>query len=193
MVGFETLQSELENVVARGRTMLIAIDGRGGAGKSTLARKLAESLSRATVVEVDDFWLPGTLRPGREKVIAEPGSDYDWHRLRDQVIWPLSNDEPGRYQRYDWSSDSLREWHDVSAGGVVIIEGVFSTREELASFYDLRIWVETPEGVCLERGYVKDGKEGRELWDREWMPAYENYINTNSPMTRADYVIEGAG
>ena len=83
------------------------------------------------------------------------------------------------------------EWHDVSTGGIVIIEGVFSIRNELASFYDVRIWVETPEGVCLERGYARDGEEGRELWDREWMPAYEHYIDKNDPMKQAEYIVEG--
>jgi uridine kinase len=190
-VGFEALSSAIDKTRPRATTKLIAIDGRGGAGKSTLARRLADRLSNVTVVEVDDFWLPGNVRPGRETVIAEPGSDYDWERLRDQAILPLSNDEPGHYQRYDWSSDSLMEWHDLSTGGTVVVEGVFSTREELTALYDVRIWVETPESICLERGYDRDGSAGRELWDCEWMPAYEQYIKTSNPRERADYVVDG--
>ena len=191
LVSFEMLGTRIEEAEARSRTKLVAIDGRGGAGKSSLARKLVDQLSDTTVVEVDDFWLGRKKRPERATVIDEPGSDYDWTRLRDQVIGPLSRDEPGRYQRYDWRSDSLMEWHDVRVGGTVIIEGVFCMREELVSFYDVRVWVETPVEICLERGYERDGNEGRDLWDNEWMPAYENYIQVSDPMRRADCIVGG--
>lgn len=191
MVEFEVLCVALEKICPQAQTKLIAVDGRGGSGKSTLARYIASKLKNASVVEVDDFWLPGDVRPERAKVIAEPGSDYDWERLRDQVILPLSYNESGYYQRYDWSSDSLMEWHDLPIGGTVIIEGVFSTRDELAVYFDTRIWVETPEEVCLKRGYDRDGEAVRDLWDCEWMPAYARYIKTSNPKARADFVVDG--
>jgi uridine kinase len=189
-ISFDVLVTRIEQTEARGRTRLIAIDGRGGAGKSSLAKRLADQLSDVTVVEVDDFWLGRNRRPERAVVIDEPGSDYDWMRLRDQVVVPLSRDERGRYRRYDWRSDTLMEWHDVPVGGTLIIEGVFSIRE-LASFYDVCIWVDTPSAVCLERGYERDGEEHRDLWDNEWMPAYENYIRKYDPAKLADCVVEG--
>jgi len=191
MVGFKALCVALEQISPQARTKLIAVDGRGGSGKSTLARHMASKLENASVVEVDNFWLPIDVRPEREKVIAEPGSDYDWERLRDQVILPLSNDESGYYQRYDWSSDSLMEWHDLPIGGTVIIEGVFSTRNERAAYFDARIWVETSEEVCLKRGYDRDGEAFWDLWDCEWMPAYARYIKTSNPQGRADFVVDG--
>jgi uridine kinase len=38
--------------------LLVAIDGGGGAGKSTLARNLADALGDATIVQMDDFYRP---------------------------------------------------------------------------------------------------------------------------------------
>jgi len=190
-VSSEMLGPQIEQTDARSGTKLIAIDGRGGAGKSSLARRLADQIQDAMIVEVDDFWLPGEVRPERSKVVAEPGSDYDWTRLRDQVILPLSRDEPGRFRRYDWESDTLAEWHKVAVGGTVIIEGVFTTRVELASLYDVTVWVETPEEICLERGIERDGEEHRDLWENEWMAAYRNYVRMSDPVMRADFVVEG--
>ncbi len=189
---FEQLCEKIEETEKRGRTLLVAIDGCGGAGKSSLAKRVGDTLEGVTVVAGDDFWMPGDRRPERAKVIAEPGSDYDWLRLRDQVVLPLSKDEPARYQRYDWGSDALMEWHDLPAGGTVIVEGVFSIRKELAPLYDVRVWVETPRAICLERGYERDGDAGRELWDEEWMPAYAAYIKLTDPANRADYTVTGS-
>ncbi|MEO0407048.1 MAG: P-loop NTPase, partial [Cyanobacteria bacterium P01_A01_bin.135] len=47
-------------------TTLVAIDGKGGAGKSTLANILASQLEttgrRVDIVHFDDFYLPSSLR-----------------------------------------------------------------------------------------------------------------------------------
>ena len=184
------LVGRIQGIEPQSATRLVAIDGRGGAGKSSLARRLAEYLENTTIVEVDDFWLPRDVRPDRQTVVNEPGSDYDWVRLRDQVIEPLRRGEPGRYQRYDWETDTLAEWHDVPVGGTVVVEGVFSLRQELAELYDLRVWVDTPLDVCLRRGIERDGEEHRDLWENEWMKAYERYAEDGA-VERADVVVKG--
>ena len=83
--------------VERGRTVLVGIDGRGGSGKSTLARELAALLPEVTVVEFDDFYRPLDER----RLMAaqgddEVGGDFDWRRVRDQVLQPLADDEVAR-------------------------------------------------------------------------------------------------
>ncbi len=188
---FETLAGRITAKPPRNKTRLVAIDGRGGAGKSSLARRLACRIGTLSVVEVDDFWLPVSIRPDRKAAVAEPGSDYDWERLRDQVLVPLSRDEVARYRRYDWRSDALTGWKDVDVGSTVVVEGVFSTRRELTAFYDLCIWVETPEAVCLARGIERDGEDAEDVWENEWMRAYTQYIETSDPQSRADFVVEG--
>jgi hypothetical protein len=82
------------------RPLFIGIDGRGGAGKSTLARRIADSVPRSVIVAIDDFTRP-----------EQPGWDRD--RLDRQVLAPLRAGQPGRYQRWDWDRDEGAEWHDV--------------------------------------------------------------------------------
>jgi uridine kinase len=62
-----------------------------------------------------------------------------------------------RYQRYDWETDKLSEWHTVPAGGIVIIEGVYSIRKELEDKYDFKVWVDCPRKIRLSRGLERDG------------------------------------
>lgn len=166
---------------------MVGIDGCGAAGKSTLATRLRMALTDrgrdSAIVQMDDFFLPTALR-NRTPADAV-GSAFDWRRLRDEVLVPLRAGQRARYQRYDWPSDALAKWHGVP-NGIVIVEGVYSTRVELRQFYHLTVWVECPRSVRLARGIERDGEAARRRWEEEWMPAEDLYVNEQSPHTRAD-------
>jgi len=95
----------------------VAIDGAGGAGKSTLAASIADQIDSSYMVCLDDFARPSV-----------PGWDQD--RFLHQVLNPLMAGQDACYQRWDWPTDSGAEWHQVPAGSNVIIEGVSSTGSE---------------------------------------------------------------
>lgn len=187
--GVNKLLSRLVALHAAGPTVLVAIDGAGGSGKSFLARSVARELAAAgtpvAVVHFDDFFLLSGQRT--------PGSpSFDWRRLRDEVLAPLGRGEPARYARYDWSRDELSGTTEVPPGRVVLVEGVFTCRRELADLYDLRVWVDCPRGLRLARGLARDGEEARERWERDWMPAEDRYVEAHRPSERADFILSGA-
>jgi len=176
--------------LAANSLFVVGIDGCGGAGKSRLANEVRVALASRgrdiAIIHMDDFYLPSTLRNGTHAADTV-GSAFDWQRLREEVLAPLTAGQRARYQRYDWPSDALAEWHDVSQG-IVIIEGVYATRIELEQFYDLTVWVECPRPIRLARGIERDGESARRQWEEEWMPAEDRYVNEQSPHTRADIV-----
>jgi uridine kinase len=180
--------------VERGRTVLVGIDGRGGSGKSTLARELEALLADVTVVEFDDFYR--VLYERRLRAAQgddEVGGDFDWRRVRDQVLQPLADDEVARYRRYDWDRDELAEWHVISPGGIVILEGNYSTRRELRAYYNVTIWVDTPHDVRLRRGVERDGEDARARWLDEWIPKEDRYVAAHQPANQVDIIISGTG
>jgi len=77
-------------------TKIIAIDGPGGAGKSSFAEQLSQHLGNAPILRTDDFasW--------------ENPLNW-WPRLLGQVLEPLSHNETACYQRYDWGTKRLAE------------------------------------------------------------------------------------
>ncbi|WP_157827722.1 uridine kinase family protein [Niallia nealsonii] len=173
------------------QTLLIGIDGCGGSGKSTLAESLkAIDQPNVAVIHMDDFYKTSKQR---ESVDKEIGGNWDCDRVKEQVLIPLSKNQNTRYQRYDWNTDQISEWHNVSARGVVIIEGCYSLIERFRTYYDFTIWMETPRDVRLSRGIERDGEEKRGLWEDLWMPAEELYIKAQKPMEHADFVIDGTG
>lgn len=155
---------------------VIAIDGPGGAGKSGLAAKVAAAL-HAQVVCTDDFasW--------------EQPLEW-WPRLIEQVLHPLSRNQPGRYQRSDWDTRQLAEWHDVPIAPFLVLEGVSSSRAAFAPYLAFKVWVETPREERLRRGLERDGQDALELW-REWMGREDAYIAAERPHERADLVVYG--
>jgi uridine kinase len=184
------LRGELLGLPRRCRTLLVAIDGPGGSGKSTIARALHRLAPDAVqVVEMDDFYRLSAERGSTDS--AEIGASFDWRRLRDQVLVPLSRDESARFQRYDWPTDELAEWRSIEPGGIVIVEGVYALRSELRGFFDFTIWVECPVEERLARGVVRDGEEALARWHEEWMPEEDRYADAERPGDHAALVVGG--
>ncbi|WP_409273672.1 uridine kinase [Neobacillus sp. SCS-31] len=188
---FEQLVRAIDTLPRKQKTLIIGVDGCGGSGKSTLARKLKEARKDATIVHMDDFYFPSSQIIKGLPQDKPVGADFDWQRVLNQVLLPLSKDQEGNYQRYDWNSDQLAEWHCVPIGGIVIIEGISSTRHELADYYDFTIFVECPYDIRLQRGLERDGEGARDMWVNNWMVAEQMYIEAHKPHERANLVIDG--
>lgn len=188
---FEQLVRSIDSIPKKQSTLLIGIDGCGGSGKSTFANKLKDKCSNVTVVHMDDFYLPSSkiLKTHPEK--KPIGADFDWKRVLNQVLDPISQNNEGHYQRYNWETDGLTEWHTVPVGGIVIIEGVYSIRKELAKKYDFTIWVDCPRDLRLSRGLERDGEEARDMWENNWMISEDIYIDEHKPFERADLIVNG--
>jgi len=169
---------------------LVAVDGAGGSGKTTLAAAAAELLDGATIVHGDDFY---RVMPSleRERLGAEQGYQryFDWERLRDQVLAPLRAGRAARHQSFDWATEELGDWHEIWPGTTVIVEGVFCARPELAPYYHLTAYVDTSREVCLRR--VRARGQDTEDWIMRWRAAEDHYIRTTRPQTRAELVIRG--
>ncbi len=175
IISFKNLIALFKTLPRKQQTFLVGIDGCGGSGKSAFAKKLQlVAPPNTTIVHMDDFYLPSAQKLPRETTAQLLCANFDWQRLESQVLKMLQSNKPGHYQRYDWTADRLAEWHNVPTGDLVIIEGIFSTRKELAEFYDFKIWIETPRDLRLERGIERDGDKARPIWENHWMPAEDN-------------------
>ena len=173
-----------------GRTTLVAIDGLTCAGKSTLAGQVAGALKDAPVVGVDDFYRP---LAADERVTLGPKESYDryfdWERLLRDVLVPLSTHSRARYQRYDWVTDALVEWHEVEPRPVVIVEGVYSTRPELRPYFSVTVYVDAPREVRLAR--LLDRKYPDISWIDHWMAGEDWYVEHVDPAKHVALVLHG--
>lgn len=169
---------------------LVAIDGPSGAGKSTLARELAEAGDQTAVVSGDDFYRPASDEERRSWSAEEGVRKYfDWERLEQDVLGPLSRTGRCSYPRYDWASGKLSEPMQLPNAHVVLIEGVYSFRPELRRYYDFSIVVCTPQDECLRRWKQRGDPEP--LLER-WNASEALYFESTHPEESAEMVVLGA-
>lgn len=162
----------------RGRhgTCWVGIDGKGAAGKTTLAARVAAVLRDAVVVHVDDFARASVATWERDRFVA-------------QVLEPLAAGRSARYQRWDWATDRLAGWSDVPVGVPVVVEGVSSTDVRLGVPWDVTLWVDALYEVRLARALERDGESMREQWVGRWMPEEDAYEAAQRPQERVDAVV----
>lgn len=157
---------------------VVAVDGHGGAGKSTLALELSGMLG-AEVIHTDDFASPDNPA-------------LWWPRLIEEALEPIASGAPTiSYVRSSWGPEHDPEpVRDQPVTPVMILEGVAAARREFRPYLAYAIWVDAPKEVCIARGVDRDGEAMRDQWE-SWWRAEEAYIREHRPVEFADTVISG--
>ncbi len=164
-----------------GDVRVVAIDGRGAAGKSTFAARLHTALSATTpstvVLHTDDFASWDTFFGW-------------WPRFEEQVLTPWAHGEPAQYRRYDWEAREFGPQEQCPPPSVLILEGVGSCRSAAADQLSSLIWVQTDQATRRLRAEARDGAELREFWQL-WIEAEDKHFSQDPTAGRADITVDG--
>jgi len=158
---------------------LVLVDGRSGAGKSSLARRLLAAWpgeTAAQLIALDDLY------PGWDG-LAE-GSRY----ARENILLPHSRGTTGEWRRWDWARAERAEVHQVDPASALIVEGAGAITPESATLADVTVWVEAPRASRKQRGLDRDGDAYRPYWDR-WAAQEDLHIAAHRPAERASLVV----
>lgn len=162
---------------------VIAIDGRCASGKSTLAARLAQ-ITGASVVHMDDFFLPQELRvPSR---LAQPGGNIHYERFRAEVLPYLGKRQDFAYARFDCGRMQLGEKRTVAGGKGQIVEGTYSCHPALGEYMDIRVFTDVEEQEQLRRIEQRNGIEAAEVFRTRWIPMEESYFDACGIREAAD-------
>jgi uridine kinase len=179
--------------VAAGRPdpTLVALDGRSAAGKSTLAAVVAPVVG-AAVIDGDDFYSGGSAETWDAMSAAEKASHcIDWRRQR-PVLETLARGERASWRSYDWQADdgSLADPPVIcDPASVIILDGAYSARPELADLFHLRVLLDAPADLRERRLVQREGEDFRVDWNRRWDDAEQWYFAEVMPPEAFDLVL----
>jgi uridine kinase len=180
----------------------VAVDGPDGSGKTVFADALAAALrdrGRAVVrVSLDDFHHVRAVRyrRGRDSPEGFWRDSYDYARFRADVLDPLG---PGGSRRYrpaahDLETDAVLtpEPRLAPPGAVLVVDGLFLHRDELAPAWDLSVLLDVPFAVTARRMAIRDGTnpdpDHPDL--RRYVGAQHIYSAACAPRDRATFVVD---
>lgn len=158
---------------------VVLIDGRSGAGKSSLAARLVASWplhGRVQLVALDSLY-PGWdgLADGAETA-------------RELILTPHARGLMGVWQRWDWDADSYAEAHAVDPSLPLIVEGSGILTPANARLADVRVWLESPERSRKQRALARDGDTYRPHWTR-WAEQEERHLERDAPAAHATIAV----
>ena len=172
------------------RPYLVGLDGGSGSGKSTFALALT-SRTRAALVASDDFFAAEITTEGwARRSAAERAKDcIDWRRLRTEALEPLLTGHPARWHPFDFDRGPLPDGTYLLSPGtarvephpLVVLEGAYSCRPELADLIDLRALVDAPIAVRYRRLASREDPTFLTQWTDRWDEAEDYYFREVCP------------
>lgn len=157
--------------------VIIAIDGRSGAGKTTLAGRVAERLG-AQLIHMDAIY------PGWE------GLEEGARVAAEFIVEPLARGEDARCPSWDWYAMRPGAELRANAGLPVVLEGCGSITRATAPHLSLGVWLELDERERRRRAEQRGGTTDE--WWSGWREQEERLFTRERPWTRADVVLDAA-
>lgn len=165
------------------RPLIIGIAGGSGSGKTTVARRAAESLAGAQVAFLDmDAYYRDHYALTHEELRHlnwDHPDAFDLDLLYDQ-LGRLSRGEAIEKPIYDFVTHRRREVSErIEAADVIVIDGILLLVDErIRSLLDIKVFVDTDADIRLIRRLQRDTAErGRPLEE-----ILEQYLTTVQPM-----------
>lgn len=183
--------------------VIVAVDGVDGSGKTTFADELAAVMKTAghSVIRasVDGFHHPREVRYLRGKDSPEGYflDSYDYDTLKRDLLLPFrSGARAIQTARFDHRNNCevTSAFAAPDARSILLIDGIFLHRDELADCWDLSVFLDVPFAVSYGRMAARDGSnpDPDDPGNRRYLEGQRLYLRRCNPGDRATILIDNA-
>lgn len=183
---YDELITEIKALLKHKNTVVIAISGHGGSGKSTLSEEIAKAfgVEENQIIRLDNLYAKNYEK---SKSLFELS---DWPTIY-KLLSGIHKSKRLKYKTRNW--EGVEGIVDVPMPRLVIIEGIRLLRPETKPLFDLSIWIDCPLEFASNRAKERNRKQGDSeaeiaLWDSKWIPESKKYSQQIHPEQMADFI-----
>lgn len=172
---FKPVVAELEQLIRdrHKERIIVAIDGKCGSGKTTLATYLSNKYD-CNLFHMDDFFLQSHQRVINR--LNEVGGNVDYERFQEEVLKPLLLGQTVKYRTYNCMLQVIDKEYDIHPKKLNIIEGSYSQHPYFKEPYDLCIFLDIDDRTQREIIRKRNGLEMLNLFLDKWIPMENRYF-----------------
>lgn len=158
--------------------VIVKVDGRGGSGKTTIAKKISEALITSIYINLDNYVLNGVDLFDQKNI--DNGFNFD-------------------FQNTTYNEALIKGIIQSTSFKYIIIEGCFSFKNTSIILEDYKIWIEVSKEVARQRLNNREKSDpGRkhlsfeiiELASERWQKSEDDYLMQFKPQEKANAVIK---
>jgi len=193
----DEIAERIRRLAIRQSPVLVAIDGKSGAGKSLIASMVAGVL-RVALMPSDDFYASNISDAewDARTVRAKVADVVDWRRLRSDALEPLRQERFAQWHPFDFTRRRPDGTYPLKTettrrepAPLIVVEGAYSSRPELADIIHLSVLVDSPVDVRHRRLALREDAEFLRSWHIRWDDAEEYYFSEVRPRASFDLVV----
>ena len=158
---------------------LIAIDGRAGAGKTTLAANFFEALSAENTVEVihmDDLY------DGWENALSERLT-----QTLESIVKSHQNNRAFEIDIFNWQSMSFDSKRTINPVDILILEGVGAGQKVVRDAGATLYWLDIDADVGIARVLKRDGNQIASQM-KQWQIVQERHFLRDKTRENAEHI-----
>jgi len=173
--------------------LVIAVDGCGGAGKSTLCQALAAEIdpwANSHVLKLDSFYHPldETQRTQLQQEQARQAY-FNVTEFKKSVLDPLAVGLSACYKPFNWLDGQSDQTVELVSSGVLLLDGVFSFSKPLRDRVHLSLFVDTP--LSLRKQRLIERPQLDTEWVNHWQSTESWHHQHEHTSTAVDFVVSG--
>ncbi|WP_238602053.1 kinase [Lysinibacillus parviboronicapiens] len=184
----------------KNRALIVAIDGLGGAGKTTFVKKLEDRLKRnclVNVIHIDDHIVESNKRynTGFAEWYEYYYLQWNIELIKKDILKKLHcNKTEILLPFYDCTTNLMTNRKMVVAtDSILLIEGIFLQRHEWRKFYDYTLFLQCSRTIREERVLSRDSYMGdlharMDKYKSRYWQAEAYYMKKENPLQQADKI-----